>query len=86
MGNALVVGVVERIGFVYQKNIKEKFMADKRTGRTQSIKLEGDYFIQSLHKSMFINDKAISLTPSMVKSWAKKFMILIILEINGRSK
>jgi hypothetical protein len=47
-------------------------MADKRKGRTQSIKLEGDYFIQSLHKSMFINDRFISLSTPMVKSWGKE--------------
>ena len=47
-------------------------MTDKREGRTQAIKLLGDYFIQSLHKSMFINDRMISLSPSMVQSWGEE--------------
>lgn len=49
-------------------------MADKRTNRKQSIRLEKDYLTIDLHKSLFINDKMKTIEASYVLSWGEKIV------------
>lgn len=42
---------------------------DKRKGRVQTIKLDPEFFPLDIHKSMFINDRQISLPAYYVKNW-----------------
>lgn len=46
-------------------------MKDSRRGRAQSIALGKGFYAQDLHKSMFINDRIITLPSSYVRSWSE---------------
>jgi len=47
---------------------------DKRTDRVQPIRLSIDFFPLDIHKSMFINDRMITLPSYYVKTWGDKIL------------
>jgi len=49
-------------------------MLDKRTSRVQPIRLSPDFFPLDIHKSMFINDRMITLPSYYVKTWGEKVL------------
>lgn len=49
-------------------------MPDKRSDRTQSVKLTSKFFPQDIHKSMFINDLKITLPKYYVETWGDKVL------------
>jgi len=49
---------------------------DKRTSRVQPIRLSPDFFPLDIHKSMFINDRMITLPSYYVKTWGENLLTL----------
>jgi len=49
---------------------------DKRTSRVQPIRLSPDFFPLDIHKSMFINDRMITLPSYYVKTWGENILNL----------
>ena len=49
---------------------------DKRKDRVQPIRLSPDFFPLDIHKSMFINDRMITLPSYYVKTWGEKILNL----------
>ena len=49
---------------------------DKRKDRVQPIRLSSDFFPLDIHKSMFINDRMITLPSYYVKTWGEKVLNL----------
>lgn len=47
---------------------------DIRTGRTQSVKLTKDFYVQDLHKSMFINDLFVLIPAYYVRTWGREIL------------
>jgi hypothetical protein len=48
---------------------------DKRNNRVQPIRLSPEYFPLDIHKSMFINDLAITIPSFYVKSWGHDTLV-----------
>ena len=54
-----------------RKNCINKLRMDKRSNRVQPTKLSPEFFPLDIHKSMFINDLAITIPSYYVKSWGQ---------------